>query len=267
MKNNKASTLTWLVTGLLCLTTAVACVDEQPSIMLEGSLYLDGTLEKGDADKGTSTTLNCKSIVGGATGAKALFARGQIDLSGIKRAGGQDSSADGKLLVNGSLGRQNQYIFVGGFYNRLPNSKSVGAQSGGGGGGFQNMNLDSNGIQTSGAIVRFLSENNTFQTAAGEVQFPGFEEFRYFSASLDSENGWAGLPIPILDGAGEIAIFENFLKNGLGNPQGPVSFMVEIQIKGKSIAGTEVESNIIRYPLDICVDCNMQSTPTCVAKE
>ncbi len=267
MKNNKKSTLAWLATGLLCLTTAAACVDEQPSMLLEGSLHLDGTLEKGDTEKGVPASLNCKSIVGGATGAKSFFARGQVDLAQIKRAGGQDAPGAGTLVVNGSFGRQNQFNFVGGFYNRLPNSGSVGAQSGGGGGGFQNMNLDSNGIQTSGAVVRYLSENNTFQTAAGEVQFPGFEEFRYFSASLSSENGWAGLPIPILDGAGEIAIFENFLKNELGNPAGPVSFMVEIQIKGKSIAGTEVESNIIRYPLDICVDCNMQSTPTCVAKE
>lgn len=267
MKNNKTSTLAWLAAGLLCLTTAVACVDEQPSMLLEGSLHLDGTLEKGDAATGVPPTLTCKSIVGGATGVKSLFARGQVDLAQIKRPGGQDSSATGSLIVNGSYGRQNQFNFIGGFYNRLPNSGSVGAQSGGGGGGFQNMNLDSNGIQTSGAIVRFLSDSNTFQTTAGEVKFPGFEEFRYFSASLSSENGWAGLPIPILDGAGEIAIFENFLKNELGNPAGPVSFMVEIQIKGKSIAGTEVESNIIRFPLDICVDCNMPSTPTCVVKE
>lgn len=268
MKNKKRSTLAWYAAGLLCLTSAVACVDEQPSILLEGSLVMEGTLEGGDSENGVLPSLVCKTLSGNIQGSKTFFSRGHIDLAGLKRPLGQDSSySDATSGVLGSWGQQNVFSYVAGFHNRLPNSNNVGAQSGSGSGGFQGMHLDSNVIQTSGAVVRFSSDSNTFQTASGEVSFPEFEEFRSFSAMISSENGWAGLPIPILDGAGEVALFENFLRNELGNPAGPVSFMAEIQVKGKTLAGTEVESNIIRYPIDICVDCGMGSTPTCVLSE
>ncbi|MFU8806332.1 MAG: hypothetical protein ACNA8W_21150, partial [Bradymonadaceae bacterium] len=68
----------------------------------------------------------------------------------------------------------------------------------------------------------------------------------------------------IMQSAGEVASFERFLREDLRIRNEPVTFVAEIQVRGKSDAGTKVESNKFRFPIDICVDCPMIVTPVCV---
>ncbi|MBA2662814.1 MAG: hypothetical protein H0U74_10995 [Bradymonadaceae bacterium] len=213
-----------------------------------------GALE--DGEEGGPKTLKC-TVPSDTQGGDGFFSRGQINLREIKESGGQDASGPG-LLVSGAAGSRNQFKFIAGFTNRLPDSGSVGSSS------DSNMQLDANYIYTTGATVSFPSELNVFNLPNNTTETFEFTQDRSFTILLLSDGGGAITGIPILQGAADVAYFEAFLKDKLGSPAEPVTFVAEIQIKGKSGAGTEVESNIFRYPIDICLSCAMGSTPTCL---
>lgn len=268
---------TMLGAALAALFTG-GCVEEEPSLLLVGSLVLEGSIDESGESETPVRTLQCK-LPADVDSAKLSFPVGRMNIKRLETFG-QDhpranlSSATAPApydVVSGALsGPPSSFHFVAGFSNRMPDSRSVGAKSGGGGsGGFQNMFNDNNTVQISGATVRFPAELNTFVDVDGFDASFEFEATRLFNAILPSSGGNAIIGVPVVQNNEELSLIKEFITDTLGsNKDSIVTFVVEITVEGKSIGGTEVKSNILRYPIEVCVDCNSQGiTPTCAVQK
>lgn len=238
---------TWKATLLaaMALGLVTGCVDQQPSLVMQGSVV--GTFNEDSG--GCDYNLDFSDT-------RLLNASGFINLA--------DFVDNGQPVVAGSGGvGPGVYFFTAIFENRLVDSRSVGASgAGGSGGGFDNMFQDSNDIQVTSATVTFREDSNTFRINNEDVAFPDLSRERLFTMLVGSNQGTGLVNIPILNGTRDAADFQAFL--GANVPANePLTFIVEIQLQGKTLAGNRVESNIFEYPLQICSNCSIPTNSLC----
>ena len=238
---------TWKATLLaaMALGLAAGCVDQQPSLVMQGSVV--GTFNEDTG--GCDYNLDFSDT-------RLLNASGFINLA--------DFTTSGQPLVAGGPGvGPGVYYFTAIFENRLVDSRNVGAEGGGGsGGGFDNMFQDTNDIQVTSASVTFREDSNTFRINNENVAFPDVSRERLFTMLVGSNQGTGVVNIPILNGTRDAADFEAFLGANVPATE-PLTFIVEIQLHGKTLAGNRVESNIFEYPLQICSNCAIGTAPLC----
>ena len=238
----------------MALTLGSGCMDETPSILLNGSFVLQGTISEEGPEDEPFEILNCGDYPGDVASG-TTWAKGQINLTNLKRCG-QACGVDG---VIGPGGGPNTFTFIAGMMNKLPDSRTVGGRA-----GTSGAYLDQNNVWVREALVSFPPELNTFFHDGQERVLPelGIPP-RLMSAYLSSGGGTVGTGIPIIASSTEVANIEGFLREDLGIRNEPVTFIAEIQVQGKSDAGTTIESNRFHFPIDICVNCEMMTTPIC----
>jgi hypothetical protein len=179
----------------------------------------------------------------------------------------QDLRNNGQALVPGDeSGRVDEYRFVAAMENRLFDSRSVGAVSGGDGGGYENLTLDKNDVFIKGATIQLSSENNHFAFDGGGSQsFPDWERERQTNMLVTSGGGAATVDVPIIAGSTEREQFQTFFNNisdALGDGE-MLNFIFEIQLHGETMAGNRVNSNILEYPITICNGCDRTTDALC----
>jgi hypothetical protein len=245
-----------LILGSTLALGSSACVKESPSILLNGSFALTGSVTTEEIDGVSVSFLTCKDLPSDVTSGN-FWSKGQINIQLLKECG-QFCGYDG--VISGIGGLPNTFTFMAGAQNLLPDSRSVGTRGG-------TEYLDGNHIWVREALISFPPELNTFSVDGGDLPFDTFEPTsRLMSAYLNSGGGAFFGGINVIATAGELRLFEDFLRNELNIRNEPVTFIAEIQLKGKSQAGTKVESNTVQFPIDICLNCNMMVTPLCVAE-
>jgi hypothetical protein len=243
-----------LFVGSTLALGGLGCVEESASILLNGSFAVTGTVETMGTEAEPMMVLTCGDLPTDVSSGN-FWSRGQINIASLKECG-QYCGFD---TAYGPGGGRNTFTFIAGAENLLPDSRTVGGRSGAG-----NTTLDQNNIWVKEAVVTFPSELNTFFVGGADIAFPTVETVRLMSAYMKSGGGSYFGGLDIIGSAGELANFEGFLREVLNIRTEPVTFIAELQLRGKTQAGTKVESNKIQFPIDICVNCDMGVTPICI---
>ncbi len=247
-EKENAMNRTWKLAliGAMALGLTAGCVDQQPSLVMQGSVVGNFDEEIGgceyNLDFSDTRLLNTSGFIN-----LADFENGQPIAPGEARLG---------------AGR---YFFSAIFENRLVDSRNVGAEgSGGSGGGFDGLYQNSNDIQVTSATVTLREDANTFRINNQNVAFPDLSRERLFTMLVQTNQGTGLVNIPLLNGPRDAQVFEEFLASTVPADE-PLTFIVEIQLHGETLAGNRVESNRFEYPLQICRDCGIATTPLCAA--
>ncbi len=253
------------IIGGLSLT---GCVDEDASVVMLGSVIGQATvdvIETEDEDGNvidTNVSVTCDYPLD--FDEPRVWSRGVINLEELGDTGQQ--RADGIRNRHDAVEQRppDRYTFRAVFENRLFDSRSVGATSGGTGGGFEGLRLDKNDIIIDSATVDFASDANTFTVGDQVASFPGMTRERLTTMLVQSGDGVASMDVPIINGELEREAFQEFLREGLGVADDQfVTFVVDIQLHGETVGGTEVESNTYSFPIEMCANCTTATNGLC----
>ena len=245
-----------LIGALILGLSAAGCVDEDPSLVMFGSIIGGGDVTEPDEDSGEEPVAFCEFPL--EFDEPDVWTTGRINLSELANTG--------QPIVEGSTAGAipDRYSFQAVFENRLFDSRTVGAVSGGSGGGFQDLELDKNDITITSATVEFPSDANTFNIGDASASFPGLQRERLSSMYIQSGGGVGSMGVPLIHGASERAMFDQFIE-GMGvGPEQVITFVVDIQLHGHTMNGREVESNTFSFPIDMCLDCSTRTNGLCV---
>lgn len=237
-----------LIATMIVAFGSTACVDQQASVLMMGSIVGEYDSEAGSCEY----TLDLEDT-------QRINTVGFVNLAHLD-AVGQPVIANGPPAAG-----TNVYFFTALYQNQLVDSRTVGAEGGGGGGGgYTNLTLNQNDILITSATVHFPADSNTFNINNQPISFPDTEHERLFSMLVTSGEGVALSHIPLINGHREAAAFDEFLA-GTGLPANEIiTFMVEIQLHGETMAGNRIESNRFVYPIQMCRDCGPDTTSMCV---
>lgn len=244
-----------LVAVALAGVSMTACVDQQPSLVMTGSSI-------GEYDPDTRTCTFSVDL----SDTQKIATAGFVDLKDLL-AKGQPIAVPADPDEPVFYGDQGVYVFTAIYENRLVDSRTVGSESSGGsGGGFQNLSNDQSDIIVTSATVSFPASSNTFNIDGNVVSFATrsgneVERERLFSMLVSSGSGSAMTHIPLINGPREAEDFRAFLDQVPADE--PLTFIAEIQLKGKTLSGKAVESNLFEYPVQVCADCKRSSMPMC----
>lgn len=228
------------VVGLLVVGVGlVGCVEEEASVVIHSNVIGNGSFDPGDEEEGTPDQVNCQFDADFDD--PEVWAAGRIDL--------EELEMEGQRLVRESDAgaERNRYMFRTVMENRLSDSRQVGATSGGEGDGFQELTLDKNDVMIKSATVRLVPVGE----AAGAV--PEAEWERRGTMLVQSGGGISAYGTPILDGSEDIDGLRNALQTAGVAPGQSEPFIAEVQLQGETLGGHPVHSNIVEYPVGICV--------------
>lgn len=236
-----------ILAALLFGLGATGCVEQQPSLSMSGH-YL------GEGAEGSSVCTYTLDFN------QTSLTRGFVSLEDL-RTNGQQVFPGGLAYAPGT------YLFNALYESKLEDSRNVGAESGGGGGGgFSGLNTDMSEIYIEGARVIFPGDLNTFNVDGFGVFTYARELERPLGARVPSGGEVGYQQIPIFDSAAEVRELSNMIGELGVSDDTVLTFIVEIQLYGKTGSGHEVESNKFRWPISICRDCGTTNS-TCSAPE
>jgi hypothetical protein len=233
-----------LATGALIVGLAAGCVEQEPSMVLTGSLQFEG-----EADE---NGLTCE-VSFDPEGVDSVTTRAQVDIRELEMFG-----QEGPPFETAST--HPSFIFWAGVENLLEESTEVGAGGGGGGGNFQGLKQDQNSIMITGAVIRYPGDLNNFQ---GAEFASDLEKKELFSTVVPSGGAAAILSFPIF-GEREIGKLKAFYKAAVeaspnvpaGTEDAIIPLIAEITLEGETFSGREVESNTFQFPIDLCLSCD-----------
>jgi hypothetical protein len=249
-----------ILVGLACVSLLAvgltACVDQEPSMQVRGSVLWEGEISETDDGE---QVLEC-TVETDPGSVERFTTRGTINLDQFQSQGGQEGPP---FIGDQTSSTHPSYEFWAALTNRLDDSTEVGAQGQGGGqGGYEGLALDQNNIQVTGVEITFPSELNNYPGGGGASSLNRTETF---SAVLESGGGGDVLSFPIFtlrDVTGADPKLTNFYNSVAPDSQAIVPLVAEIQIIGETFAGTKVESNKFQYPIDLCKSCAVAEFPT-----
>lgn len=218
--------------------SSTACVDADASLLLTGPVIFTGSVtEEEDQITGATCTIS--------TDRSNAWSRLQINLDEIKTQGQSVAR-----LGLGSVPNLFEMSVV--LENRLVPSDTYSPIGDG-----QNLRIDQNLIQVE--RVSF-----TFPSGSNQPGFSALDKTFDFIVTVDSGGGEAGTYVPIITPA-DIQLWETVVTGVTGGTRNAVvPGSVEIQVSGRTTSGTEIESNLINVPFDVCLGCTMISTPRCL---
>lgn len=123
----------------------------------------------------------------------------------------------------------------------------------------QNMRINQNEIEVQAVEVTFDSRGLNTLGSDGEL--------RYDSTGILPTDGNLYMTLPLFFPA-EIAEWRDAFAIASGNQSNAiVSGFAEVQVKGRTVGGSKVESNLLTIPVQLCDGCERPSTPICIATE
>lgn len=140
---------------------------------------------------------------------------------------------------------------------------------------MENRLTDSSSYAPIGERQNMRTNQNAIEIQAVEVTFDsnGFDllgsngALRYESTGILPSDGALYLPVPLFYPA-EIGEWRDaFSVASGGQSNAIVSAFAEVQVKGRTVGGSKVESNRLTIPVQMCDGCERPSTPLCVATE
>lgn len=217
--------------GVLSLAALTGCVDADPSFVLKGAIV--GELSD---DDGLSCARTCTFTSGG--NATRVNTAGVLDLARLEQSG------------------QFPYLIPGSYVVNLELTNTLAQSDANDGSRLRN---DTNSISLREFIIVWKTPDGETLYEPGEADSGGS---RPAFALVDSDGGILNLDVELLSGT----IFPNgtnseaaFLRGAISQDitQSPKQVIVEIQARGETLDGQNVESQIMKYPISICDGCNV----------
>lgn len=234
-------------TGVVAITLVclglTGCVDDEPSVVIqtnlagEGSLEIEEAEEEGEEDE--IEDVDC--IFPTELDDRRMWQMGRIDLEELVDMG-QPLVREAPDMAFGG------YMFNTVMENRLSDSRTVGAVSGGEGEGYENLELDKNDVMITTADVRL-----TYVGDEAQIDVDWLPP-RRATVLVGSGGGVATYKVPILANTDEVRGVQGEMEV-LEDSSAQHPFVAEIQLEGHTLGGNEVETNILEYPLTICDGC------------
>lgn len=227
--------LTLALVGTFLLAGSAACADPDSSILITGHKPLEGSLEEVDTDDDGIPDLafvtDCSrpEQIGEGVIIQDLF----INLAEVETTG----FSLGLLMEN-----------------RLSNSATYAPI-----GEDQNHRIDQNHIEIQGYEIVFDSDDRGFN----DLESDG--ELRYEATGLLPTDGslWAEIVLFYPSEVGAWRTAFDIASGGQSNAIVPT--FAEVQVVGRTVGGSNAESNRLTLPVQICDGCARTSTPICVA--
>ncbi len=260
---------TALVGALMIGVGATGCVEEEASVILRGNVIGEAEIdeaeeEDGNDENGNETSESDDDEAQIFCQIPTEFEEPTLRSTGFVNLGQMDTHGQRLLRGDDDTSRPNTYDFGAVFENRLEDSRSVGAVSGGEGSGFEGLALDRNDVMIKSVTVSFDHDINVFSLEGGTVSY-GFERERLVNMLVTSGGGVASFSVPIMNNSGEVQEFREFVQGVNSNvpdrgDDDPLTLVARIQLHGETLAGNQVESNSLEFPIDVCVDCGESET-------
>jgi hypothetical protein len=280
------SSSTALLSFGLLLVGTMGCVDQEASISLRGFIQLQG--------EATQEDVECGSGMNAETRAEpVLSCETEIDPGSIDTFLTRLTINVRELENQGQLGppiahlsnldycnfsyqeyitrkyRHASFFTSVDMVNNLSNSQNVGAEGqggGGGGGGFEGIRIDTNSVQLDQLLLRFPEVSGT---GGGETDI---DKDIKSAGLLESDGGALTLSfkmfkqeeVPALRALHEQLVLERTSLNTYNDRARRTTITVQARLwaKGQTLSETDVASNKIQIPVDICGrGCDM--TPSC----
>lgn len=226
-----------------CGVGLVGCVEQEVSMALSGSVVYEGKLVEGEDSAGNKVTgLVCDmgSVKPGS--ADVFFHQGDLNLS-----------------------QDDPLYFTAQIMNLLePSNQKTGTQE-----SFPGLAQDQNSIHVTKITVSYPESLNG---AVGGLAESYLAKTELFSALLKSSGGGVVGHFPLIskrEFANARALYEEAIaRAGLaaGTQDAIIPLVAEIQVEGETFDGQVVESNIFRFPVNLCKSCELVTTPLCVLK-
>lgn len=210
------------------LVIGSACADPGADILVTGHVPMEGTL---DEESGLITDCSMPTEIGDTLLAQDVF----INLEEIESAG--TGFTLGLLMEN-----------------RLDNSATYAPI-----GEDKNQRLDQNHIEIQTYEVVFDSSGFDNLGSGGDIA--------YEATGILPTDGtlYAGVTLFYPN---EIPDWRNAFAIAAGGAGGAiVPTFAEVQVRGRTIGGSKVQSNRLTIPIQVCDGCARSSTPICVATE
>ncbi|MEC9441191.1 MAG: hypothetical protein VYE40_08830 [Myxococcota bacterium] len=238
MRSTRRNTYILSLAGLLAIAALnTGCVEADPSLILEGGIVG----ELGDADP-VACSANCEFALTGGSGVTALSTSGFLDLARLEQYG------------------QYPYRVPGSYTLRVNLTNILGDSTTNDGAGLRN---DSNSIKLKEFTIVWKKPDGTIIYEPGEVNSGGS---RPAFAYIGSGGGQLSIDVDLLSGVifpdgmnAETTFLRGGLVNNFGNAinTSPSQVFVEIQAKGETLDGQNVESEIMVYPISVCDGCGV----------
>lgn len=225
------------ILGVLCTLGLTGCTDETVSIVLQGNF--PRVME--EPDDITRPDFRNALYPENANNAQ-VFLSGFIDLEQLKLYGQPPYGVDDEGRDYGSSPR-NVFKFGSLMSNQLVDNKSAG--------GIDTLRVNTNDILISGATITFTfnSSSLTFERPFSTLVQPDGDMFADISL-VNSASERELLAACVRD---EIRVFQIPASQA---PEIIVPVFVDIQVKGETLDGTNVQSNVYTYPMELCLDCS-----------
>lgn len=219
-------------TALLAISTVAligsACAEPEPSLLLTGHIPLVG----------------------------ATVEEGEIDFSGCEPPGSIDDVelVSGSVFINLAEVEDSGAGFSIGLLmeNRLQDSSSYAPI-----GHDQNQRLNQNHVEVQSYEVTFDGDSTGFSNLGdgGALSYP--------SSGLVTTDGALWVQLELFR-ASEIGAWQDAFAAAAGDRDNAiVPTFAEIQVRGETVGGQNVRSNILTMPIQICDGCSQGSTPIC----
>ena len=239
-----------------------ACVDEEPSLVMQGSIVQVGSVDVTEDEETGAVEVeqSCASVEAEFDDPSGpIRTGGYINVDDFEEIGQpRFSQSDAGGMLEELEGTPGQYLYQAVFENRLFDSRDVGSSgSGGDGGGFENINQDQNDVMVDGATVEFELTDGTGLT---------FEATRLSSIHVPSSGGVGTLGIPIFNSADELGFIEEEVR-AMGFDGQELTVVTKLQLFGNTLGSRDVESNRVSYPITLCFEGDCRETdPQCVTE-
>jgi hypothetical protein len=238
--NTKHKNLAFLAGSLLLMGLGAGltgCVEQEVSMSLAGSVAYEGSIDEETGE------LVCDQTSAQPGSVEIYFTSANLDLS------------EGRPLV-----------FNAEIVNLLESSSQ-----GAGGETFPGIRQDQNSITVTKATISFPAELNDFAGAGLAETY--LKKTELFTAVLESSGGAAIVTFPLI-GSRQFGAARTFYEEALAaagldpaTQDAIIPLVAEIQIEGQTFGGQVVESNAFQFPVSLCMNCELATTPICIPTE
>lgn len=243
IRNNNLTTM--LLGSLILLgmgSSLSACVEDKASLSLSGSVIFEGEL-----DEGPPPVLRCDERSAQPGSVDMYFHAADLNL------------AQGQALT---------------FNAELTNLLEESNQQIGTDETFPGLYQDQNQIRLTSVTVEYPSELNNFPGGDLADQLLGRPELP-LGALIDSGGGGRIMRIYLYEPRAGVdqGRFEEFYTevvtrsgHGEDTTEAIIPLVARIKFEGKTLSGEKVESNTFDFPVRLCADCELETTPQCLER-
>lgn len=260
-----------IVAATLMASGVAGCVDQEASLGIRGVVEFNGTetteeVECGSGDNvetRNKPVLSCQQSVEPGN-VDTFLSRASVEISdyegmnasgqlgpSVRTLSDEDFCSMGSSEFRSAKYGRSGYKLTLDTENRLKDSREVGSEGqGGGGGGYENLQLNTNDIHLKQLKIRFP-----------DAPADDLEETIQLSVLAESGGGGAAVEFSLFE-SGDVEALRSVHQSLASSSDEAVTIVAEFTIEGETLGGNDITSNTFSFPIQICGE-GCGTTPVC----